>query len=285
MDGENCGLIDLELVREMVVAAVSPHSPGTHKQIVFVPPGFVQKEIPALHEISLPDHIRQKLALVDRESFTRYVKLYKGPSAQIFGTVTQTGAKFVAVLDYHESGNEHKPGYALHVADFNPQFSDEFAAWTAISGKFMSQEAFLDHLRRWGDVITSHTDADMIEIVSNLEFATSGKFSSKIERTTGGRKLIFTEEIEGSSGQKTQGETKAIAVPNEITMNSEIYRGGAKFDYKADLLYRILGGNLTIAIELKRPHKVVKEAIESLITDIKAETELDPLIGTVTLPA
>lgn len=283
MDGENCGLIDLELIRTMAVAAVNPHIPGVTKQIIFVPDGFEEKEIPALHEIPLPNHIRQRLALVERESFTRYVKLYKGPSTQIFGTVTKEGATFVAVLDYHESGNERKANRALHIVEFNPQFSDEFVAWSAISGKFMSQDAFLDHLRRWGEVITSHTDADMIEIVSNLEFASSGKFSSRVERTTGGRKLTFTEVIEATSGQKSEGETKGITVPASMTMKSEIFRGGAKFEYSADLLYRISGGNLSIAAELKRPHKVVKEAIDSLIGDIKSETEVEPLIGTVKL--
>lgn len=285
MDGENCGLIDLELVRELCVAASTPHSPGTHKQIVFVPEGFVQKEIPALSEIPLPDHIRQKLVLVDRESFTRYVKLYKGSTSQIFGTITQSGAKFVGVLDYHESGLEHKPNRALHVVDFNPQFSDEFAAWLAINHKGLTQDQFLEHLRRWGDVITGLSDADMIEMISNLEFATTGTFSSKVERVTGGKKLTFNEEIEGTtSSGKQQGETRAIPVPDTLKMNSEIFLGGAKFDYEADLLYRIGGGRLTISIELKRPHKVIKTAIDALMSDIESETEIKPLIGTVTLP-
>lgn len=281
MDRENCGLIDLELVREMALAAAAAHVPGTTKQIIFVPQGFEEQTIPALHEIPLPDHIRQRLTLVERESFTRYVKLYKGPTSQIFAVITAKGATFVAVLDYHESGNEHKPNQTRHVADFNPKFSDEFQAWCNVNGQPMTQDSFLDHLRKWGYTITSHTDADLIEITSNLEFKSEGQFSSKIERTTGGRKLTFNEIIQGT----TQTKAAEVPVPDLLKMKSEIFAGGKQFEYEADLLYRVGGGQLKIIAELKRPHKVVKTAIDSLVEDIVAETEITPLIGTVVLPS
>lgn len=280
MDGENCGLIDLELVRELVVAATAAHSPGPLPKTVFIPEGFEEKEIPALHEIRLPDHIRQELTLVERESFTRYVKLYKGPTSQIFATVTAQGAKFVGVLDYHESGNERKPNHTLHVAQFNPEFSDEFKAWHSIDGKSLTQDQFLDHIRKWGYTIESHTDADMIEIVSNLEFKSDVQFLSKVERTTGGRKLAYSEVVQGSASSGS----KQMVVPDSLGMESEIFAGGSKFNYGADLLYRPSGGQLKIIVELKRPHKVIKEAIDSLIADIKGETDIEPLIGTVVLP-
>ena len=276
---ERVSLIDLNLVRDLALMSCVPRTPGESQQHLFVPAGFVEKRIPALHEIPLPNHIRQTLSLVERESFTRYVKLYKSGSSQIFGTVTPEGAHFVAVLDYHESGNERTPNHTKHVATFAPKYSDDFKAWCLINGKALTQDQFLDHLRRWGDVITSHTDADMIEIVSNLDFHKTGQFSSQVERVTGGRKLTFNEEIEGTSSSKSS----KIPVPDVMKMNSEIFQGGAKFDYSADLLYRVNGGKLTIAIELKRPHKVVKEAIDSLIADIVTETEITPLIGTVVL--
>lgn len=274
-------LIDLELVREMCVAACAAHVPGQQQQTVFVPPEFVEKKIPAEHEIALPGHIRQRLTLLDRESFTTYVKKYKGASSQIFATVTQKGAHFVGVIDYHESGNERTPNHLRHVAEFAPKYSDDFEAWLLINGKALSQEDFLNHLRRWGATITSHTDADLIEISSNLEFKSAGQFSSKVERTTGGRKLTFNETIEGSTNTKAE----LVPVPDGIAMKSPIFQGGKEFEYSADLLYRINGGRLSITVELKRPHVVIKAAIDSLIEDIVAETEIQPLIGTVVLPS
>lgn len=276
----NPALIDLNIIRDMAIAAVAPRVPGSLPATILVPDGFTTEEIPALHEIPLPDHIRQEVELVECESFSRYVKLYKGPSSQIFAVVTEEGAKFVAVLDYHESGNEHKPNHARHIAEFKPEFSDDFSAWLKANGKPMTQDQFLDHLRRWGSTITGMSDADMIEMVSNLEFTTSGQFTSKVERTTGGRKLTFNEEVEGS----TQGKERKIPVPDSLKLESEIFTGGKKFAYTADILYRVSSGRLTIAVELKRPHKVIKMAIDSLIEDIVAETAITPLIGTVALP-
>lgn len=277
----NPALIDLNIIRDMAVAAVGARVPGELPATIFVPPGFLQKEIPPLHKVPLPDHIRQQLTLVELASFNRYVKLYKGPTSQIFATVTSDGAEFVAVLDYHEQGNERKPNQTRHVARFEPDFSDDFKAWLALDGKPLTQDAFLDHLRRWGETITGMTDADMIEMISNLDFSTTGQFSSKVERTTGGRKLVFNEVVEGT----VQGKEKKIPVPDSLKLNSEIFVGGKKFDYVADLLYRVSGGRLTIYVELKRPHKVIKQAIDSMIEDIVAETDIIPLIGTVELPA
>lgn len=283
------GLIDLEFIRNLAAAAMIAREPGIDRKFTVVPQGFQQLSIPALHELPLPDHIRQHLHLTDRESFTRYVKQYKNMFSKIFGTTTPSGANFVAVLDYHgvipdgptgSTGSpwtNPRPNRVQHVAQFTPKYSDEFSAWCAINGKPLTQDQFLDHLRRWGYVINSHTDADLVEIVSNLEFTTNGQFSSKVERTTGGRKLIYTEQVEANQ----TGKQMAMIVPDTIQMESEIFAGGAQFEYSADLLYRVGAGQLKIIVELKRIHKVVKSAIESLMTDITTETGLKPLIGTV----
>lgn len=271
-------LIDLEFIRNLAVLAATAKQPSGKEQTVFVPEGFKSVKIPALHEIPLPDHIQQNVGFFERESFTRYVKQYKGPSTQIFAHKMPEGAEFVGVMDYHESGNERTPNHCQHIANFNTKHSKEFQAWLLIHGKALTQEQFLDHIRRWGYTITSHTDADMIEMMSNLDFNTKGEFSSKVERTTGGRKLLFNEVVEGQTGGPKQ-----ITVPDVISMRNAIFEGGTELDYSADLLYRVGGGLLKIIVEVKRYHKVIEEAVKSLVDDIVAETGIEPLIGTVSL--
>lgn len=271
-------MIDLNIVKELAQVSVGKRTPDQTRTYYFVPDGdgkFRKEEIPALFELPLPDHIRQRVSLDERESFTGYVTKFKGPNSQIFGQVTEVGADFSCILDYHESGNERTPGRLKHVAAFEPDYSPEFAAWLKLHRTGISQEAFLDHLRRWGYTVTNFTDADMIEMFSNLDFTVKGEFSSKIERTKGGRKLTFNETVDGNTSQ----QAKTIPVPDLLNVRSEIFVGGKVFDYGADVLYRVQSGKLTIAIELKRHHVVVKDAIKSLITDIEAETGLKVLIG------
>lgn len=200
---------------------------------------------------------------------------FKSGASRIFGRTDLEGAAFVCVLDYHESGNERTRGRTKHVATFDPDYSPEFAAWLAINRKGITQDEFLEHLRLWGYVVKNFSDADMVEMFSNLEFTSKGSFSSMVERTKGGRSLTFNEEVEGTASAKT----KKIAVPDTLKMNSEIFIGGSKFDYEADILYRVQHGQLKVIVELKRHHVVITGAIKSLITDIEAETGLQVLIG------
>lgn len=274
-------MIDLNVVKDLAEIATGQKSliiPQANRTYLFIrqKDGAVKKEeIPALHELPLPSFIAQKLELEERESFTRYVKQYKNASSKIFGKTDLEGASFVCVLDYHEQGAERKPDRTKHIVTFDPDYSPEFAAWLSINRKGISQDEFLEHLRRWGYVVTNFSDADMVEMFSNLEFSTKGNFSSMVERTKGGRSLIFNEEVEGNANAKT----KKIAVPDALKIKSEIFMGGAQFEYEADILYRVQHGSLKVAIELKRSHVVIRDAIKSLITDIEAETTLEVLIG------
>jgi uncharacterized protein YfdQ (DUF2303 family) len=273
--------IDLVVVERLTGAAQAPKQPGRTKQYILVPTGYSKEEIPALHELPLPTNIVQRLSLATLESFNRYVKKFGRHNTQLFGQITNSGCQFYAAIDYHEAGKDGSPDHLQHIAEYAPKFSDEFAAWLAINGKGLTQDALLDHLRKWGYTITSHTDADMIEMVSGLEFSTSGSFSSRVERTTGGRKLTFNEEVQGSA----QSSQRTVTVPDSMKMRSSIFVDGSEFDYDAEMLYRVGGGKLSITVELKRVHRVVREAIDSIIKDIESETQYQPLIGFPTLPS
>jgi hypothetical protein len=139
----------------------------------------------------------------------------------------------------------------------------------------LTQDQFLDHLRRWGYVITSHTDADMIELASSLEFKTDGQFASQIERTRGGRKLLWNEEVAGTGSVAG----KAVTVPDAIKLKMAIFDAGKEYELDADLLYRVAGGKLHIAVEMKRFHKVIRMAVEDLILDVETATEIEVFMG------
>jgi uncharacterized protein YfdQ (DUF2303 family) len=269
-------MIDLNIVKDLALESTEPNRP------VEVPQYRLQSvddkffRIPALHEEPLPTYIIQKLELVDRTSFTSYINLFKGGSTRIFAIVNaDKGARFVAAIDYHESGNERTPGRGKHLAGYNPNFSPEFNAWLEADGEHLNQDGFLDFLRKWGYTITSHSDADLLEMHSNLEFATQGSFSSMIERGKGSRKLSFSEDVQGKSAPGT----KQIELPTRIKAKTAIFDSGVEFEFDADVLYRVGGGKLVITIELVRKHLVIKGALDSIVKDIEAETEISVLKG------
>jgi uncharacterized protein YfdQ (DUF2303 family) len=281
---DNSKLIDINEIERLSVAASVPKIPTDRRQYMLKPDGYEIHEIPALHELPLPDFIKQKLKLVTLESFIRYLKGFGRSTTEIFGSVTDWGCQFFGVIDYHADGEEGKANRLAHVAEYAPKYSSEFAAWHTISGKAMTQDQLLDHLRRWGYTVTNFSDADLIELVSGLEFTTSGTFSSKVERTTGGRKLTYNEDVTANA-PGSSATPRTMTVPDKLEIKSAIFEDGDEFPYKADILYRVGGGRLTITIELQRVHQVVREAINAIITKIKTETKYEPFIGSANITA
>lgn len=272
-------LIDLAFVASQGVAASLPKVIPGYQPVILVPGDFETHTPLRDDEIPLPDHIRQRVSLFRLDSFTSYVKKFKRHNSQIFGCSDGTGARFTGVIDFHEGGTDGKPNRLKHIAEYAPRYSDEFAAWVGINGKPLTQDQFLDHLRRWGYVITSHTDADMIELASSLEFKTNGQFASQIERTRGGRKLLWTEDVAGTGNMAG----KPVNVPDSIKLKLSIFEAGKEYQLDGDLLYRVAGGKLHIAVELKRHHKVIREAVDDLILDVTAGTDIEVFMGSVSL--
>lgn len=268
---------DIEASARYVIASANIKSLPGFRPFVLVPPDFNKLPLEPEWLEPLPDHIRQAVALAEMESFIRYVKQFKTFSAQIFANANDVGAKLTAILDYHETGKESKPHHGKHIATYAPEYSPDFKAWCAINGKPMSQNEFLDFIRKWGDTITSHSDADMLELASSLDFKVDAQFSSHVERMTGGRKLAYDEKVEGT-GQMRKQEVK---VPDSMELDLPVFVGGMKYEIGVELLYRPQGGQLKIGVELKRPHIVVRQAIKDIIEDVKQGTEVEPFFGSV----
>jgi len=276
---QNCGpLIDLPYVAMLAVAAQGVRQVPGYRPFVLVPGMDGAMSVQFIAEdytAPLPDHIRQIVTITDLESFIAYVKQFKTHTSQIFASADDAGAAFEAVLDYHEGGQDGKPLRAKHRIDFDPPYSSEFKAWLNINGNPLTQEQFLDHLRRWGDTITSQSDADLIELASSLDFTVAGEFSSHVERVKGGRKLLFNERVEGSA----QLKGKTVTVPEGLVMKMPVFVGGREYQINADLLYRQQGGSLRIIVELRRQHLIVREAVKDIVEDVEAGTGIVPFLG------
>lgn len=237
---------------------------------VIVPEGYAKVN---LEREPLLDYIEATVHLSDLESFVLYVNQFKNEGTKLFANLTDDGADFVALIDYHKTFGA--PSRNVHRVEFSPAYSAEFKAWRGIDGQAQSQDKFLEFLRRWGNTVSSLTDADLIELASSLDFKMDGEFSSHVERIMGGRKLLFNERIEGSA----QLKGKQIAVPENFEIELPIFAFGMPYAMGVDLLYRPQSGRLTISAELRRRHLVVRQAIQDLLQQVKSETSIIPFAG------
>lgn len=289
-------LIDLQLLEKLAHGTAAPKQLTGYKPTIIVPVGY---SVTTLEKETRPRHIVQHPLFSRRESFVGYVARFKNDSSTIFADATDRGANFQAVLDYHkgpyESGAPETlgegedlddilqpsggiPAWTTHRASFTPEFSPEFKAWMGVNKKQQTQAEFLDFLRRWGWMVTSMESSDLLELMSTLEFTTAGTFQSKLRRTTGSVNLTFNEQIEGSATVNSQ----PVKLPDFLQLEElPVFTAGKEYKMEVDVLYRVGSGKLSITLEIRREHLVIRKAVDELVADVGEGTGIVPFIGSL----
>lgn len=244
--------------------------------------GIFELEYPEPREIDpLPDHIRQRVTLVETESFIAYVKLFKGATTRVFATPLDPSALLVdairagksaacitAVLDYHEQGSEATPNRTAHIATYPLPLSLEFKIWLLANKVELPQEDFIKFIDENSIDIVFPKASELMDMIAKFESKTEVVFKSAVQRINGARQLVYNEKVEMNGGGLGLGEEHKITVPEFLDLSIPIFEGGKKFNLRARLEYRPKN-TLKVAYYLQRPHEVLRDAFK----DVRAEIE------------
>ncbi|AXC38128.1 hypothetical protein SEA_AYOTOYA_50 [Gordonia phage Ayotoya] len=110
-------------------------------------------------------------------------------------------------------------------------------------GQHHSQEEFGNLLESAGHLITSHAAADLLELVDSIRATSSGSFESRIQRSTGGQTLSFSEEVEARAGRNGQ-----LEVPRTVTFLVSPFEDYPPVEVTCWLRLRISGGKLSLGL-------------------------------------
>lgn len=265
-----------ELLRAGKALGTPLSVPAGYQPSVIVPIGYELKPLERVKEPlpALPDHLRARVRLDDADSFVAYVKAFQTHTMRIIATapklkeVTATssgGAKFTAHLDYHEGGPEQKAHRAAHIAEYPVPLSIEFGIWIGNSGKAMTQDEFIKFIENNSPDLISPDSATIMEIAMNFQSTSEVKFTSKVDRVTGGNILHYQQDIE--AGVATQGKMK---VPEWLLLKFPVFEGGKAYDFRGRIEWRPRDGKLTISYHIQRPHEVFRAALADLRQEISA---------------
>jgi uncharacterized protein YfdQ (DUF2303 family) len=266
------------------------HEPG-YTPLVLVPDGYTAKPLEHEKPKPLKEFIDQRVTLSTLESFAAYVKRYQSSTTVILAEVSDTGATFTAVFDYHQAAKDAtiaptcatgvanvdltQANRLAHRAIYKCPRSFEWQQWHGNNARAMDQEKFAAFIEANVPDITDPTSGTLLEMVLNFEMKSNVDFKSNIVRQNGARTLTFNETIEATGGT-TAG---SIKVPEEIGLKLPIFHGGKPYEFRAKLYYKAPGGKLQISYELKRPHEQLQAAIKDVMADIATETNITPLAG------
>lgn len=247
--------------------------------IIILPEGYRQERVAQEELPRLEDHIRQRVRLYDAESFVAYLLLFKTATTRVFSVLPEAGkfegAKFTAILDYHQQGREAEARRCAHQAEYPCPLSAEFRIWLNLNGKGQSQNDFVQFIDANAPDVIAPTSAELLELAMNMEMRSSVDFGSKMDRTTGGRALRFTEVVEH---QQTAGQIK---VPDYLTLRIPIFDGGQSYELRARMEYRVNSGKLSITYHMQRPQEAFRNALDALRVEIEAGADVEILTGTV----
>ena len=204
-----------------------------------------------------PPRIRQNVRIDAKDSFVAYLLAFNQGKARLFADIK--ASKIVAALDYHAAAD---PGTLDHIARFELMFSEQWARWSSISGKLMSQFEFARFLEENGADLHTPTGADLLEIVRDMYAAKKVDFRSEVRLANGDVAFQWAEETEA----KSKTRSGDIEVPSKFVLEIPIYFGEVAVQVYAYLRYRLDDGALKLGIELSRP-EFVKQAAFRIIGD------------------
>lgn len=271
--------------------------PG-YKPIVIFPEGYVMEPLEHAPDKPLPGFITQGVKLDEAESFISYVTSYRQDNTRVFFTspglaalLAMSGtACFLAVLDYHLTheqaekrdivdpdsfADDTMARRGAHKARFDCPLAIEWKTWMGVNGQALGQEVFIDFVEANSRDVVTPTAADIMEMAINFESASTGRFQNKINRTVTGKSLTFSEETDARS----QVGGTSIRVPDGLTLKLPVFEGGPLYEVQARLVYTVKDGKLTIAVNLLRPHLVLRDALEAVREQIATELKLEVLRG------
>lgn len=240
-----------------------------------------------------PERKRGVAALTTLESFIEHVNREKLEHSAVF--LNDLGQPHItAVYDYQAPG-AGDPSFHEHMARYAFPLSDEWKAWTGLSGRMISQTDFAefleDHLTDVVDLSTINNRAD----VDALEQATGGSCATPQQLLEVSRGLKISSRYEYQNHETlSSGETQfqfqnthtasnkggqPITVPTCFVVAIPVFRSGAVYPTAVKLRYRVEDG-VKWGFTLYKPEKRIEDALAEAAGLVAAKTDLPVFYGT-----
>lgn len=285
-----------QVVADLAKASCEPQTvtvegPGGEKAVIVAfPRGMEKVDVSREFEEFVGHPRRAKGHTVVRtvDSFCDLVarKTAETPTLSPIVYFNEDKAVFLAVLNDH--GTE--PGFRDYTVNFSPSFSDEWLAWTAASGKGMSQTDFAFFLEERGlDV----TDASLVSDKARKTLADMGiqaatpatlqqlarKFSLTVKQSvkearclaSGETQILFSSEHQGEDG-------RPLTVPNGFLIAIPIFKNGPMYVMIARLRYRLSDQKVTWFYQLEQVDKNKRDALSDMVKTIRERLSYLPFI-------
>lgn len=166
----------------------------------------------------------------------------------------------------------------VHHADDWPDHllaTPEWTAWTALNGKWLTQEDFAEHILDTASDVVMPSAADLLEMAETFVATKSLNFKSGSRLRNGQRQLTYVEVIDAQAGPAGN-----VTIPESILLRLAPFDGAEPVEMGARIRYRINDGALRLGYVLDRPDLVLRAAFAEVVAAIEGQTGITALWGT-----
>lgn len=156
----------------------------------------------------------------------------------------------------------------------------DWVKWHAISGKAFRQYEFGDVVEELLHTVVSPDQAELLEIIDSIRASQSGKFESRIDRSTSDQALTYTQETSATAGSAT----RTLEVPKTITLRLRPWEGHVgtaregdenlpphlvgTYEVEAWFRLAVQNGDLLLSIKLKPTTQLKRTAWAEMVTKV-----------------
>jgi uncharacterized protein YfdQ (DUF2303 family) len=276
-------MLDQEAINSLVeLGAKAPFvlQATNGEPIVCLPNG---QKVESLKKFYPPTRIERKVSLLEAGSFIEYVKRFKTAATLIFANVTETGAKFVAMLDYHSAAPELTPAFCSHSAEFTAIETPEWKVFAGGDRKQFTQVEFATFIEDNLSLFTPGTSAqypagaELLELVKQLHGHKNARWERVWNPTNGAYSIRYDEEVEVKAAREQS--SGSLEVPTQICAGAAMFQGGTVFEIPARLKTRTPDRGLCLTYEMLNRPQVIRTSIMQLVAQIATGTSIIPLLG------
>lgn len=267
---------------------------GREAEVLILPAGQVAHGVKPFLDAYLKRPERKRGVVVCEElvSFIDVVNLHKRPTSTLFASTDDDARGITAVFDYSE-GAAGQADWHGHRASYAFPFSEEWEAWNAIDGEWISQTDLAAHLEEHAvDVAEPATAFEKARLWAEklgIEFAPPARMmglsrglaitvGTRIEEArnlgTGEASLRFESTHSGSDG-------KPLNIPGALLIEIPVFRNGHAYQLPARLRYRVSQNKSEIAwqVSLYRADRALADAVREACEMARSSTGLPLFYG------
>lgn len=263
---------ELETVAALTRQTMTPHplDPGKVYAVATADGEVERIDLTGDEWLDAPRRKKGTATVTDTHSFLHYYRKHADTDSEVYATYEHR--TITAVLDAHTDAAAR---FGRHRLQLTLQHTPAWLAWTAISGKPMTQAVFADFIEDHRLDIVEPPAADVLELAQTFHATLNATFSSAHIVKSGQRSLSWIESSTATAGRNGQME-----IPDQLDLALAVFVGDEVTEaMTARLRYRIDNGALRLTLLLNEVDETVRAVFNHKIDVVEQAAKITIMRG------